>query len=146
MLLGKFYKNEKSFKADFIKWCRLAHMFVTPIQTRTIPGVPDLFISTARGGLWVEVKYVDHPFHGYAEHKIPFRPGQQGWALLNYKACRSTEAVICVVCFQNEVYAFQQTKLWDNNIVPASEFKSINIDEQECCLSLVGLGRGHGVK
>ena len=130
------FKDEKAFKKWLVDKLEDMGYFVTPIQTRTVPGVPDLFVV---GGpydilLWIECKIIKQDFCAvcdipYVQFKVPFRPGQQSRAYNYHKATGRRRTVICLVAFKNGVYGFEQTKCWNDKLVPASEFKKLILND-----------------
>jgi len=118
---------EQEFKEKLMQHYRASRYKVTPIQTRTVPGVPDLFVAGQHGSYWIECKQLhkitfrfDHPH--IKAYKIPFRPGQQKWALEHFLSTHQKEWVRCYVQFKDGIYGFDQKKVYEDHWVPVEDF------------------------
>lgn len=80
----------------------------------TVKGFPDLFIEGKGNDCFVEVKYLNrkNPIK-----QIPWRPGQQKWALDYYNAHNKKKCSLTVVFTQSLVYVVQMKTFWSSNYV-----------------------------
>ena len=126
------YKNEIVFKKHHIEQLRECGYFITPVQTRTIVGVPDVYAAHTAHCLWIEYKHIDSTFSTDAvAYRIPFRPGQQRWAAELRNATRGGCEVLCAVAFRNGVYGFWMDEPYNSGLVPPK------------CIKPLVLNRGH---
>jgi Holliday junction resolvase len=94
------YKNEAAFSTAFCKKLRSLGLVVTRIESGgTKRGIPDIHWAGYGQEGWIELKIVHHSYYG-GDIKIPWRPGQQGWAFeyMKHKRTPSTTVVACNNC------------------------------------------------
>lgn len=115
------YKNEAEFSKSIVAFWRSRGYFVQLIETGTVNrGVPDIYVASKKGALWVELKRIHH--NAYNNMVIPWRPGQQGWMLEHYitvgKAC------ITIACCDDVILVIEMNKRFKKNIVQLSDCKT----------------------
>ena len=131
-LLRKYqmmYKSEAPFKRAIINTFTQQGYFVTPMQTKTVPGVPDLYV-VGRVCFWVEAKYVNTSYYGAGGDipiKVRFEPGQQTWALKHLKT--SGRAVLCLITCNDGIFGYWMTKLYKGGLVPRSVLTPMTLNK-----------------
>lgn len=127
------YKDEGEFKQDYMKaLSKMRGYMVTPIQTRTVVGVPDLYIVGGLGAYWVECKIIHRNFPiPLKEFKVPYRPGQQAWAYKHYVSSQSKLPVVFAIAFNDAVvcYPFIHSTYRDDNCVHGNSVYFFNVKE-----------------
>jgi len=116
------FKNEIAFKKHLVQKMRDAGYMVTPIQSRTVPGIPDLFVAGRGLQRWVEVKHSSARYAGGRRkaYKVDFRPGQQAWAHTYHKA--TGNCVYVVVAFADAVCLLDcGNEVYENGMVPEEQ-------------------------
>ena len=116
------FKNEIEFKAHLIERLRDIGCYVIPIQSRTVRGIPDLYVSHPKYTAWIECKCIKQSYDAFAKlfYTIPFRAGQQALAYQLFKS--SGNPVICAVAFKDTVMGFAQETIYIDRKVPVLEF------------------------
>ena len=115
------YKNEHMFSIAICKAMKNNKMHPVQIETGlTQQGVPDLFVMTGDGDVWVELKNMPYT-NKSVSYEIQWRPGQQAWHSIYYKKHGKRKYVITVVALNVGYIIIQMTKLWDNNIVSCDD-------------------------
>ena len=121
------YRNEKAFKNDLMRALRVQGAFVTPIQTRTVPGVPDLYVASKHGLRWIECKIIHANFDKWTAMKqIPFRTGQIAWAYHHYLF--SQKEVICAIAFDDCLKYFYMNDFFEGSHIARPQFTDLQLD------------------
>jgi len=101
---------------------------VQPIETKVRNGIPDLYIACRDGKKWVELKHVRANFDASKLIKVPFRPGQQEWALEHLQATGDTVSLL--ILFQDiGLFGMELTHLYPDKCVPMSKLYRIDGSE-----------------
>lgn len=130
----KLYQTEKDFKLDFMARAREAGAFVTPIQTRTVPGVPDLFLTHSTcGEHWIECKFINRSFGTRDDlYSIPFRPGQQAWAWQYFMASPPCNTALLLVAFASgEVFYYRMTKPLAGGLMRGTDLRPFDMGRKD---------------
>lgn len=116
------YKSEAVFSRHLVDTLKLYGYVPTRIETKTQVGVPDIYYSSKKGCGWIETKLVKQEIVTgvsgkiLTKPKVPFRPGQQEWALSHYFS--SKKPVLCAIAFINVVCVYPMTRLFEDGVVP----------------------------
>lgn len=98
--------------------------FICPIQSRTVPGIPDVYTIDRKGQVyWVEFKRIHQKFYSKNSIavKVPFRTGQQAWAVKHYKI--SGVPVYLYVLFDDCIAVIPLTCLHDRGYIRKDDFE-----------------------
>lgn len=141
-------KPETQFKHTLseLLW-KKGHM-VQAIETRVRAGVPDLYVAGHCDPViydvpyfftWIELKKINKPFpiDNKKSVKIPFRPGQQEWAMDHYS--KTGKPVVLLVCFTDGWYGLRLTQLYQDKYIPVSKFQCVALPGQEWYPKLLDL-------
>ena len=121
------YQNEIAFKKDLMFRLKKMNAHVTPIQTRTVLGVPDLFVSLKGAQGWIECKHVRQDYREGRVYAVPFRAGQQKWAYEHFVS--SGKSVLYLIAFNNGVYRYYPTKVKVEGRIKSSELQLTDLKE-----------------
>jgi hypothetical protein len=119
------YKSESAFyKALHRVVSKEKGVMMQRIETGTTGvGVPDLYIVTPQGCVWVELKNAPRYSADYSSasgyYKIAWRPGQQVWMASHYRISGRLCYTMCAV--SNGVLLIPMVRIYDKNMVPYSD-------------------------
>jgi hypothetical protein len=84
--------------------------------------VPDIFVATRKGDLWVELKNMKSaPYEGM---RIPWRPGQQAW-MYSYYLATGRYCYTIAKCYRTYI-AIPMVKLFPHNEIRLSDVTVFN--------------------
>jgi hypothetical protein len=91
------YRNEAAFSKAFCGRLKRLGLTVTRVESGgTRRGIPDIhWVGFGQEG-WIELKNVHYSYYK-KPIKVPWRPGQQAWALDYYRA-KKTPSLTVVAC------------------------------------------------
>jgi hypothetical protein len=107
---------------------REQNYFVQRIESGTTSrGIPDIYLGTPLGDTWLELK--NNPKHNWnfapdAGVTVPWRPGQQAWALRYYQVRR--KCVYTLYAFNDVIVAIPMWRVYRKNWVPPRQFGVYN--------------------
>ena len=105
------YQTEHAFQTALVKQLRVHKWYVVPIESRTVPGIPDLYCWKGSTAQWIECKMLRRVKDGWF---VPFRVGQQAWHLKH----RKVHPVMILGYYKGKMYSHKVTKLWEDHVIP----------------------------
>lgn len=122
--MGSKYADEKEFKNALIKYLEKDGYWVTPIQSRTVPGIPDLYAVCADRQMWIECKreHMNLKQGIKPRVKIHFRVGQQSWAAKHLVKTAGRSPVMLWVAFDDCIAFMPMKRIYENGRVDRFDF------------------------
>ena len=119
------YKNEAAFSRALSEALRKQGAIVTRIETGgTSQGVPDMFVQTNGGDVWLELKNIpnldDEAIERKGFIKVPWRPGQAAWGYNYWRMHSKKKFTLTVVAGKNKFYVIKMDCLYLKNEAPIS--------------------------
>jgi hypothetical protein len=118
------YRNEMAFSRALVVHLKNKGYQVTRIETgKTTRGVPDLYVASIHGCMWIELKRIHTEFSRESYTEIPWRPGQLGWMLNHLRS--SGFPCFTFVAFDDCIVCIPITKVFKGNRIFLSDVSRI---------------------
>lgn len=133
------YEKESDFVRALITKLSSCGLDVTRIESHgTGNGIPDMYVQGYGYDFWIECKNIKSASIFNNSIKIPWRPGQQGWAFNYYKRHLTKKNTLTIVSVIDGFIIIRHDQVFENNfidlddanrviIIPKPEWRKIDL-------------------
>jgi hypothetical protein len=123
--------TERDFVKSFCGKLKDKGFDITKIESPgTAPGIPDTFIQGNGFDWFVEFKRINKDLSEVGIAHIPWRPGQQAWAIRYLKAHKGSKCCCTIARYNNCIILIRHTKIFDNNSVGYNDYYRFEPNER----------------